>query len=441
MKRRSAWGVGRGETRIGRNTDNSVSAFVFLSSVFATKIRYTFFLMLLFSVLVGGCKTQNGRDAAAFVPTTHPPTPLPGPSPTAPPTFTAIPSVTPSLTPTATETPSPTSTPTLTPTATPTVPPTATAIPINRQCPDPAPAHPEYQRGFLDPVPWPTPVPDAQQSHFWLSRPLPGADRFITNNWLPYGWDAYRYLLHNGTDVAEPQGTPLLAAADGVVVTAGEDYSELYGWRCDWYGHLVVVQLDDLWQGQPVYYLYGHVQNIVVEVGQRVYRGEPLAEIGMGGAALVPHLHLEVRVGTNEFGSTRNPMLWYYPGEARGVVAGRLIDPAGRPWQGFVIEAVGRSEGIGTETARTWSYLGDPQGLIKPDEVYTENFLFADMKPGRYELFVTVQGVQYRAEVDVSAAAVSTIEIVTEPYREPTLGPSPTPVPTAILSPTITLAP
>ncbi|MBK9052913.1 MAG: M23 family metallopeptidase [Chloroflexi bacterium] len=105
------------------------------------------------------------------------------------------------------------------------------------------------------------------EPHFWLSRPLPGGDRFLTNDWLPYGWDAYRYLLHNGTDVAEPQGTPLLAAADGTVVTAGEDVNELYGWRCDWYGHLVVVQLDDLWQGQPVYFLYGHVQNIVVRSG------------------------------------------------------------------------------------------------------------------------------------------------------------------------------
>ncbi len=369
------------------------------------------FLWLTLVLWLVGCRTETAGTAAAALPSPIATIVLPSLTPTPPPTFTAIPTVTPSRTSTPTWTPSPTATPTQTPTETPTTIPTATPVPVNRRCPETSPAKPEYQRGFLSPELWPTPSAAAAEPHFWLSRPLPGADRFLTNDWLPYGWDAYRYLLHNGTDVAEPQGTPLLAAADGIVVTAGEDINELYGWRCDWYGHLVVVQLDDLWQGQPVYFLYGHVQNIVVEVGQRVYRGEPLAEIGKGGAALLPHLHLEVRVGTNEFGSTRNPMLWYYPGTARGVIAGRLVDPQGRPWQGIVIEAVGRSENNLEERPRTWSYLGDPQGLINPDEVYAENFLFADMKPGLYELFVTVQGVQYRAEVEVFAAAVSPITI------------------------------
>lgn len=218
------------------------------------------------------------------------------------------------------------------------------AHPYQPYLPRADPEKPDYQHGFLPPTFWPTPAPAAAEPHFWLGRPLPAQEPFNLNQWLPYGWDAYRYLLHNGTDIAEPQGTPLLAAADGIVVTAGEDINELYGWRCDWYGHLVVVQLDQSWQGQPVYYLYGHVQNIIVAVGQRVTQGEPLAEIGMGGAALLPHLHLEVRVGTNEFASTRNPLLWYTLDESRGVIAGRLVDPEGRPWQGIVIEAIGRSE-------------------------------------------------------------------------------------------------
>ncbi|MEZ4641517.1 MAG: hypothetical protein R3E31_02055 [Chloroflexota bacterium] len=37
-------------------------------------------------------------------------------------------------------------------------------------------------------------------------------------------------------------------------------------------------------------------------------------------------------MGSNEFGSTRNPMLWVYPGDI-GVIAGRLLDPDGRPWK------------------------------------------------------------------------------------------------------------
>ncbi|MCL4868601.1 MAG: M23 family metallopeptidase [Anaerolineae bacterium] len=388
-------------------------------------LRVYIFWGVLLLILVG-CRPEINGDAAAFNPS--PSAPLPTPSlansPTPPLiTFTPIPTVTPSATPTPTWTASPTTTPTptATPTLTPSVTPTLTPgpVPLSRRCPDPAPEKPTYRRHFLAAAPWPTPDAAAAEPHFWLQRPLPGTGRFVTNGWFPYGWDAYTYLLHNGVDVVEAQGTILLAAADGTIVTAGEDYNELYGWRCDWYGHLVVIQLDSLWQGEPVFLLYGHVQNIVVEVGQRVYRGEPVAEIGKGGAALLPHLHLEIRVGHNEFGATRNPMLWFYPGDTRGVIAGRLLDPEGRPWQGVTIEAVGRSpENSTEEPVRTWSYLGDPLNLINPDEGWAENFVLADLRPGRYELFVTVQGVSYRQMVEVTAAAVSTVEIITEPYRD-----------------------
>ncbi len=377
-----------------------------------------FFLWLWLLFWLVSCRTETEGPAAANQPTSLVTLALPSETPPIPATFTATPTRTPTPPATATNTPTPTTTPTFTPSPTATLTPTITPIPISRTCPEPIPEKPDYQHGFLPPTFWPTPAPAAAEPHFWLGRPLPGSEPFNLNQWLPYGWDAYRYLLHNGTDIAEPQGTPLLAAADGIVVTAGEDINELYGWRCDWYGHLVVVQLDQSWQGQPVYYLYGHVQNIIVAVGQRVTQGEPLAEIGMGGAALLPHLHLEVRVGTNEFASTRNPLLWYTLDESRGVIAGRLVDPEGRPWQGIVIEAIGRSENNAEERPRTWSYLGDPQNLIHPDEIYAENFVLGDLQPGLYEIRVTVQGVQYRTEVTVDAAAISTIEIVTAPYQE-----------------------
>ncbi|MCI0397432.1 MAG: peptidoglycan DD-metalloendopeptidase family protein [Chloroflexi bacterium] len=337
----------------------------------------------------------------------------------------------------------------------PTDPPTATAtatttpIPVDRTCPDPPPPKPEYERYYLNGQAWPTLDP-AAGAHFWMAAPLAleaggqenggengearGPDRLRITEWFPYGYDANgRYLLHNGVDVAEPQGTLLLAVADGTVVTAGDDATALYGWRCDWYGHLVVIELDQRWRGQPVYALYGHVLGIAVAVGQRVTRGQPVAEIGLGGAAVLPHLHFEVRIGTNEFGSTRNPLLWLVPNLGRGVIAGRLVDPEGRPWQGVVISAVGRSEG--TSSRSTWTYLDDPQHTIKPDEGYAENFVMGDVPPGRYQLYVSLQGVQYTAEVEVKAAQVSTIEIVTEPYKTPT----PTPPPTAGLSPTPTL--
>lgn len=288
----------------------------------------------------------------------------------------------------------------------------------DRTCPDPSPLKPEYLRYYLSGGSWPKPDPELV-SHFWLSMPFYGGERLLITEWFPYGYDVGgRYLIHNGIDMAEPLGTPILAVAEGTVVVAGDDASVLYGWRCDWYGHLVVLELDDRWGREPVYILYGHVQNISVEPGQRVSRGESLAEVGLGGAASLPHLHLEVRVGDNVFSSTRNPLLWLVPSSRRGVIAGRLLDPLGRPWQGVLVSAVGRTEG--TSDHLTWTYLGDPQLLVNPDETFAENFVIGDLEPGRYTLFVTLQSVTYSVDVDVEPGKLSVSEIITEPYKTPT---------------------
>lgn len=293
---------------------------------------------------------------------------------------------------------------------------------IDRTCPETSPLRPEYAHYYLSPTEWPSPE-SAAATHFWMSRPLPGAGRLLITEWLPYGYDAGgRYLLHNGVDMAEPLGTPLLAVADGTVVYAGADSSRLYGWRCDWYGNLVVIELSDRWQDQAVYALYGHVLEIQVEPGQQVKRGDQVAEIGVGGAATLPHLHFEVRVGTNEFSSSRNPLLWLAPPSTRGIIAGRLIDPEGRPWHGVAIHAIGQSDDA--ESRTTWTYLDDPLHVINPDEGLAENFVFADLIPGRYEIYIELQAVIYRAMVDVNGGQLSTVEIVTENYRTPTPAPA-----------------
>jgi murein DD-endopeptidase MepM/ murein hydrolase activator NlpD len=258
------------------------------------------------------------------------------------------------------------------------------------------------------------------ETHFWMSKPLPpGIGRILTNQRFPYGWDENgRLLLHTGVDTAEDLGTPLLAVADGTVVVAQSDYSAWYGWRCDWYGHLVVIELDERWQDQPVYALYGHVLNLQVQAGDRVERGQQVAEIGIGGAATNPHLHFEVRVGANEFANTRNPILWLDPGPDRGVIAGRLVDPEGRPWQGVPLALVNDEDQ--SEIFPTWSYLGDPQNLMNPDEGWAENFVFSDIRAGNYHVITQIQGVEYQVPVQLIPGEVAVVEIVTESYKTPT---------------------
>ena len=325
-------------------------------------------------------------------------------------------------TPPALPTPRPTTTPlppaTASPTATPTTPATPTPDPaVGLPCPDPAPVKPDYAAYTLTADPWPTPDAAAALPPLSLGNPLPTAGR---NAGYPYGSDGSgRYLLHNGLDMADADDALAVAPAEGEIVLARDDIDELFGWRCDWYGQIVVLRLDERHDGQPVYVLFGHVRDVQVVEGQRMARGEPLAREGTAGVATVAHLHLEVRVGANTFGATRNPLLWLEPWSGSGVVAGRLVDPDGRAWQGVTVTLIDDDGAL----LNTFTYLDDPDHLIRPDPALGENFVFGPVAEGRYTVFVEVQGEEYRRTVEVSDGQLTTLEIVTAPYRTPTPAP------------------
>jgi murein DD-endopeptidase MepM/ murein hydrolase activator NlpD len=88
--------------------------------------------------------------------------------------------------------------------------------------------------------------------------------------------------MHEGLDIAARVGTPVKAAADGVVI-----YS---GWKSD-FGKLVTVD-----HGYGYRTRYGHLSRIYVTNGQRVRRGEALGAVGNTGKSTGPHLHYEVKV-------------------------------------------------------------------------------------------------------------------------------------------------
>ena len=99
---------------------------------------------------------------------------------------------------------------------------------------------------------------------------------------------------YNGVDLADPAGTPILAAAEGDVIVANE------GGYNGGYGNYVVIQHDN---GSQT--LYSHATQVLVRVGQHVSRGQEIATVGHSGRVSGPtgnHLHFEVRNGG------RNPM-------------------------------------------------------------------------------------------------------------------------------------
>ena len=93
-----------------------------------------------------------------------------------------------------------------------------------------------------------------------------------------------RRIPHQGVDIVAPQGSPILAVNDGVVA-----YSDngIHG-----YGNLVVLVHAD---GTSSHYAHCHATFVVA--GQRVQRGEVIAEVGATGLARGPHLHFEWRSG------------------------------------------------------------------------------------------------------------------------------------------------
>ncbi len=101
-----------------------------------------------------------------------------------------------------------------------------------------------------------------------------------------FGWriDPFngRSALHTGLDFAAPPGTPIQAAAGGVVVGL-EFHPE--------YGNLIEVE-----HGNGLVTRYAHVSRMHVKKGDLVRRGQKIAEVGTTGRSTGPHLHFEVLV-------------------------------------------------------------------------------------------------------------------------------------------------
>ncbi|SFB81484.1 M23 family metallopeptidase [Tropicimonas isoalkanivorans] len=162
------------------------------------------------------------------------------------------------------------------------------------------------QGGPLTPISFSTKgsAPSADESRANLL--LEGLDRMnlyrIAAERAPFGMplkDSFRFTspfgprwgrMHNGTDFAAGNGTPIYATADGVVTTSG--------WHSG-FGQMIKIRHDfgvETW--------YGHMSRLRVKEGQRVSKGQRIGDMGSTGRSTGTHLHYEVHVN----GKPVNPM-------------------------------------------------------------------------------------------------------------------------------------
>ncbi len=222
---------------------------------------------------------------------------------------------------------------------------------------------------------------------------------------------------HHGVEFLNSFGTPVVAAGEGVVVVAGSDRDPIsppgdwpilfYGPYANFYGNLVVIEhsppaaLFALYPDlpTPLYTLYGHLSEVLVQVGQTVQAGQLIGRVGMSGVATGNHLHFEVRLGENTYKAAHNPELWLAPhtdaqGQPTGALAGRFLNTyqVSLEIEEIVLEYLPQGpEGesafeIALRTYEEKALLGRPP--------FWESFGVGDLPAGLYRLTFPLNGLR-----------------------------------------------
>lgn len=126
-----------------------------------------------------------------------------------------------------------------------------------------------------------------------LIASFPSLGDYFTNP-LPTGRKTQGIHGYNGIDLAAPTGTPVYAAADGVV-----EVSKFRPLTDPWfggYGNYI-----DIKHPNGTETRYAHLNSSYVSVGARVSQGQPIGEVGSTGRSTGPHLHFEVHGAKNPF--------------------------------------------------------------------------------------------------------------------------------------------
>ena len=252
---------------------------------------------------------------------------------------------------------------------------------------------------------------------FLLERPIAPTGRNTIDPSYRYG--DYRHstqLTHRGVDFLNSTGTPVLAAADGEVVVAGDDLNMPYGPRKNFYGNLVILGHDLPGYSEPIYTLYAHLSEVMVEVGDFVSAGDEIGLVGMSGGVPGSTLHFEVRVGENSYQVARNPELWLVllsdqADQQLGSMAGRVLDDQGNyePIENIVVEQLA---GPGLPAIDQFYLRTYEKKELLGQSPWNESFALSDLPAGEYQITFMLNGIQQQVvEVEPGKLTLVTFEI------------------------------
>ena len=112
--------------------------------------------------------------------------------------------------------------------------------------------------------------------HGKLAWPVPSSNRLTSKFGKRWG------RAHEGIDIAARPGTAIIAVESGVVIYSGNDLGG--------YGNLTVIS-----HAGGLFSIYAHAKRNHTKKGDKVHRGQVIAEVGTTGRTTGPHLHFEVR--------------------------------------------------------------------------------------------------------------------------------------------------
>ena len=249
--------------------------------------------------------------------------------------------------------------------------------------------------------------------HFLFQRPIGLTGKQSIERAYPYGSNqGGTREVHHGVEFYNAQGTPVLAAADGKVVFAGNDKLTLLAWVTGYYGNVIVLEHHFPGFEQTFYTLYGHQFKLNVKEGDEVKAGQVIGQVGATGIAIGSHLHFEVRIAENTYQSNRNPELWLAPLPGTGVLTGRIVDAQGKLLKGTVnLQRVENGVLDPLPAGAVETYAHDAQ-RINADDTWQENFTLGEVPAGEYRLTLLENGALYEQQVTIEAGRLTLVEFL-----------------------------